>query len=109
VCVVLQADPWCAAGWNETSDVLLLRAGTHCHAPACIGTDLYVCPVDADKQGFCNESNAKLLCSNRPTYVPVVRDLFLLLPTAAVLCCCLVAAVVVVIVVVVFVVVVCSK
>jgi hypothetical protein len=28
------SDVWCAPGWNESSDVLLLRAGTHCHAPA---------------------------------------------------------------------------
>ena len=31
-----KSDPFCSPGWNESSDVELLRAGTHCHAPACI-------------------------------------------------------------------------
>ena len=27
-----KSDAFCSPGWNETSDVELLRAGTHCHA-----------------------------------------------------------------------------
>ena len=59
------SDPWCAANWNESSKVMLLRAGTHCHAPACLGTDLYVCPEGA---ATCDATNGKLLCSNTPIY-----------------------------------------
>jgi len=50
------SDPWCAAGWNESSSVLLLRAGAHCHAPACISSELY------------NEDTGELLCRNTPLY-----------------------------------------
>eukprot|EP00658_Telonema_sp_P-2_P017566 TRINITY_DN16837_c0_g1_i21.p1 TRINITY_DN16837_c0_g1~~TRINITY_DN16837_c0_g1_i21.p1 ORF type:complete len:697 (-),score=123.62 TRINITY_DN16837_c0_g1_i21:336-2426(-) len=60
------ADPWCAANWNETAGVMLLRAGTHCHAPACIGTKLYVCP--GQNATSCNEDTGELLCANTPIY-----------------------------------------
>ena len=89
------ADAWCAPNWDETSDVLLLRAGTHCHAPACMGTELYICPPvpasDADSAdsadsadgvmstagsinappsvpAVCNATTGTLLCANRPVY-----------------------------------------
>ena len=47
---------WCAPNWNEQSDVLLLRAGTHCHAPACINETLTVV------------ATGEVLCANRPLY-----------------------------------------
>lgn len=50
------ADVWCAPGWNEKSDVLLLRAGTHCHAPACIDEVLTV------------NATGEVICVNRPLY-----------------------------------------
>jgi hypothetical protein len=59
------SDPWCAPNWNESAEVLLLRAGTHCHAPACIGTELYICPDDVQE---CSAANSKLLCANTPVY-----------------------------------------
>ena len=59
------SNPWCAANWNEGSDVELLRAGTHCHAPACLGTDLYTCPAGSSG---CNATTGKLVCSNTPIY-----------------------------------------
>jgi len=48
------ADVWCAPNWNEANDVLLLRAGTHCHAPACINETLY------------NAETGEVICFNRP-------------------------------------------
>lgn len=59
------SDPWCAANWDESKKVALLRAGTHCHAPACLGTDLYVCPEGADN---CDATTGELICSNTPVY-----------------------------------------
>jgi hypothetical protein len=50
------ADPWCAPNWNESSDVLLLRAGAHCHAPSCINETLY------------NNATGEVVCFNRPLY-----------------------------------------
>ena len=50
------ADYWCAPNWNEESDVMLLRAGTHCHAPACINETLTVA------------STGEVLCINTPLY-----------------------------------------
>ena len=31
-----RADAFCSPGWDENKKVALLRAGTHCHAPACL-------------------------------------------------------------------------
>ena len=67
------ADVWCAPNWNEDGEVMLLRAGTHCHAPACIETTLYVCP---DEATWCNSTNAKLLCRNSPLYGAGREDRF---------------------------------
>lgn len=52
------ADPWCAPNWNETRTVkvALLRAGTHCHAPACINETLY------------NKDTGEVICFNEPLY-----------------------------------------
>lgn len=47
---------WCGWGWERGSDVLLLRAGTHCHAPACLSEELY----DAE--------TGQLICRNVPLY-----------------------------------------
>lgn len=50
------SDPFCSPGWNESSDVELLRAGTHCHAPACINETLY------------NLDTGEVICYNEPLY-----------------------------------------
>jgi hypothetical protein len=50
------SDGWCAPNWNETNDVLLLRAGTHCHAPGCINETLV------------EVKTGKVICLNRPLY-----------------------------------------
>ena len=50
------SDGWCAPNWNETNDVLLLRAGTHCHAPACINETLY------------DVATGDVICFNRPLF-----------------------------------------
>ncbi len=39
-----KSDAFCSPGWNETSDVELLRAGTHCHART------YKCPQKKKKK-----------------------------------------------------------
>jgi len=49
-------DVWCAPGWNESQSVALLRAGTHCHAPACINETLY------------NLDTGEVICYNEPLY-----------------------------------------
>lgn len=49
-------DVWCAPGWNESKQVALLRAGTHCHAPACINETLY------------NLDTGEVICYNEPLY-----------------------------------------
>lgn len=50
------SDFFCSPGWNERSDVELLRAGTHCHAPACINETLY------------NMDTGEEICYNEPLY-----------------------------------------
>jgi hypothetical protein len=53
-----RSDVWCAPGWNESSRVALLRAGTHCHAPACINETLYNMDTNPPT----------VLCFNEPLY-----------------------------------------
>merc|ERR1719231_1879243 len=50
------ADVWCAPGMELGKDVLLLRAGTHCHAPACLSEELY------------DVETGQLICRNVPLY-----------------------------------------
>jgi hypothetical protein len=49
-------DVWCAPSWDENKTVSLLRAGTHCHAPACINETLY------------NLDTSEVICFNEPLY-----------------------------------------
>ena len=51
-----KSDPFCSPGWNESSQVELLRAGTHCHAPACLNETLY------------NMDTGEVICYNEPLY-----------------------------------------
>lgn len=51
-----QSNIYCAPGWNESSAVLLLRAGTHCHSPTCISQDLII------------EQTGELLCRSEALY-----------------------------------------
>ena len=57
-CQNVRSNVWCAPGWNEsqTSKVALLRAGSHCHAPACLNETLY------------NADTGEVLCMNKPLY-----------------------------------------
>jgi len=49
-------DVWCAPGWDEAKQVALLRAGTHCHAPACLNETLF------------NLDTGEVVCYNEPLY-----------------------------------------
>lgn len=44
----------CAPEWDEAKQVLLLRAGTHCHAPSCLNETLVV------------KGTGEVLCVNVP-------------------------------------------
>lgn len=48
------ADVWCAPNWNESQKVVLLRAGAHCHAPACINETLTIA------------ATGEVICVNHP-------------------------------------------
>ena len=64
------SDVWCAPDWNESGKVALLRAGTHCHAPACLNETLYNMDTAVPANCTCGNPgcHCEAICYNEPLY-----------------------------------------